>query len=79
MGVSPEFLLDLFLKPYQQELDGHQNMAPVGGVCMILAAVSVRIRLVHIMTRLPGLALQHLWVIIYIKPNTVKNEFLHPW
>ena len=68
---SPKLGLHLLLKIDQLELDGDEDVAPVGGVSMVLASVSIGIGPVHIMQGLPGLALRHLRILREIAANSV--------
>ena len=69
MGLSCELRLDLFLQVYELELDGEEDMAPVGGVRVVQASVSVWVCPGYIMQRLSHLAFHHLRVIRNMRPD----------
>ena len=69
MGLSPKLQLDLLLQVYELEFDGEEDMAPVGGVWVVQAFVSVWVCLGYIMQRLSHLAFHHLQVIRNMRPD----------
>ena len=61
----------MLLKVYELQLDGEEDVAPVGGGRVAQASVSVWVGPVHIMQWLSGLAFHHLRVLRDMRANAV--------